>query len=89
MRENGRGNFLFELTTCSFVFFNTASGYVTPDNFIAQQSNASMRKCALICFRLMLLRDKSTHMLVSINNIAHLNACDRFLLLGPIFPAVA
>ena len=26
----------------------------------------------------MLLREKSIHMLVSINNIAHLSACDRF-----------
>ena len=44
-----------------------------------------MRKCAQTCFRLMLLRDKSIRMLVSINNIAHLNACDRFFCFQGLF----
>ena len=52
-------------------FSSTAAGR-------AQQSNGSMRKCAWTCFRLMLLRVKIIRMLVSINNIAHLNARDRF-----------
>ena len=49
MQENGGGIFLFVLTTCSFVVFNTASGYLKPHNFLAPRLQAEHNNQMLLC----------------------------------------